>query len=108
MVSDELAGPSDRIGDRVAVAAVGDRGRKIDRPLERPEVIPERIRPARGPEADRRRDAGEQVIGGDQHTVLEQGQLTVGVARGRVVATGDRVLLFDAKDGKLKATWPAM
>ena len=30
----------------------------------------------------------------------------LGVARGRVVATGDRVLLFDVKDGKLTATWP--
>lgn len=30
----------------------------------------------------------------------------LGVAKGRVVATGDRVLLFDVKDGKLTATWP--
>ncbi|MGE3818402.1 MAG: PQQ-binding-like beta-propeller repeat protein [Isosphaeraceae bacterium] len=30
----------------------------------------------------------------------------LGVARGRLVATGDRVLLFDVKDGKLVHTWP--
>jgi outer membrane protein assembly factor BamB/tetratricopeptide (TPR) repeat protein len=30
----------------------------------------------------------------------------LGVARGRLVATGDRVLLFDVKTGKLAATWP--
>ena len=30
----------------------------------------------------------------------------LGVAKGRLVATGDRVLLFDVKDGKLTATWP--
>jgi outer membrane protein assembly factor BamB len=30
----------------------------------------------------------------------------LGVARGRLVATGDRVLLFDVKSGKLAATWP--
>ena len=30
----------------------------------------------------------------------------LGVAKGRLVATGDRVLLFDVKDGKLLQTWP--
>jgi outer membrane protein assembly factor BamB/TolA-binding protein len=30
----------------------------------------------------------------------------LGVAKGRLVATGDRVLLFDVKDGKPVATWP--
>lgn len=30
----------------------------------------------------------------------------LGVARGRLVVTGDRVLLFDVKDGKLKGVWP--
>ena len=30
----------------------------------------------------------------------------LGVAKGRLVATGDRVLLFDVKNGKLVATWP--
>jgi outer membrane protein assembly factor BamB/tetratricopeptide (TPR) repeat protein len=30
----------------------------------------------------------------------------LGVAKGRLVATGDRVLLFDVKTGKLVATWP--
>jgi outer membrane protein assembly factor BamB/tetratricopeptide (TPR) repeat protein len=30
----------------------------------------------------------------------------LGVAKGRLVATGDRVLLFDVKTGKLAATWP--
>ncbi|WP_337174771.1 PQQ-binding-like beta-propeller repeat protein [Paludisphaera sp.] len=30
----------------------------------------------------------------------------LGVAKGRLVATGDRVLLFDAKDGRLERAWP--
>jgi outer membrane protein assembly factor BamB len=30
----------------------------------------------------------------------------LGVAKGRLVATGDRVLLFDVRTGKLVATWP--
>ena len=30
----------------------------------------------------------------------------LGVAKGRLVATGDRVLLFDVKDGRLTAIWP--
>ncbi|MFO0909278.1 MAG: PQQ-binding-like beta-propeller repeat protein [Isosphaeraceae bacterium] len=30
----------------------------------------------------------------------------LGVAKGRLVATGDRVLLFDVKTGKLAHTWP--
>jgi outer membrane protein assembly factor BamB len=30
----------------------------------------------------------------------------LGVAKGRLVATGDRVLLFDAKSGKFAAAWP--
>ena len=30
----------------------------------------------------------------------------LGVAKGRLVATGDRVLLFDVKTGKLAASWP--
>src|SRR5262249_54984311 len=30
----------------------------------------------------------------------------LGVARGRLVATGDRVLLFDVRTGKLVSTWP--
>ncbi len=30
----------------------------------------------------------------------------LGVAKGRLIATGDRVLLFDVKDGRLLQTWP--
>jgi len=30
----------------------------------------------------------------------------LGVAKGRLVATGDRVLLFDVKNGELKHSWP--
>jgi outer membrane protein assembly factor BamB/tetratricopeptide (TPR) repeat protein len=30
----------------------------------------------------------------------------LGVAKGRLVATGDRVLLFDVRNGKLVSTWP--
>ena len=30
----------------------------------------------------------------------------LGVAKGRLVATGDRVLLFDVKNGKLNQSWP--
>ena len=51
-------------------------------PLERAEVVAERVGPARGPEPDRRRDRREQVVGGDQDAVLEQRQLAVRVPRG--------------------------
>ena len=30
----------------------------------------------------------------------------LGVAKGRLIVTGDRVLLYDVKDGKLAAVWP--
>ncbi len=30
----------------------------------------------------------------------------LGVAKGRLIATGDRVLLFDVKNGKLLHSWP--
>jgi outer membrane protein assembly factor BamB/tetratricopeptide (TPR) repeat protein len=30
----------------------------------------------------------------------------LGVAKGRLIVTGDRVLLFDVRDGKLAAVWP--
>ena len=40
--------------------------------------------------------------------IAEEVKLThlLGVAKGRLVATGDRVLLFDVKTGKRAATWP--
>ncbi len=40
--------------------------------------------------------------------IAEEVKLThlLGVASGRLVATGDRVLLFDVKTGKLAGTWP--
>ena len=101
----QLVGPADRVGDGVAVAAVGDRRSEVDRPLQRPEVVPERVGPARGPEPDRRRDPREQVVGGDQDAVLEQGQLPVGVARGgddlpavQAVAVVDELGVDDGPD----------
>src|SRR6478672_3534855 len=56
VMGDQLVGPADRVGDRVAVTAVGNRGSQVDRALQRSEVVPERIGPARRPESDRRRD----------------------------------------------------
>ena len=40
--------------------------------------------------------------------IAEEIKLThlLGVAQGRLVATGDRVLLFDVRDGRLRSTWP--
>ncbi|MBV8486677.1 MAG: PQQ-binding-like beta-propeller repeat protein [Planctomycetaceae bacterium] len=40
--------------------------------------------------------------------IAEEVKLThlLGVAKGRLVATGDRVLLFDVKTGKLAGSWP--
>ena len=44
------------------------------------EVVAERVGPARGPEPDRGRDPDEEVVGRDEHAVLEQAELAVRVA----------------------------
>ena len=81
MVLLQLARASGRILDRLAVAGQRDPRRELDRAVERREVVAERIGPARRPEPDRRRDPAEQMIGGDEHAVAEQAELTVGVTR---------------------------
>ena len=64
---------------------------ELDRPVERGEVVAERIGTARRPEPDRRRDAAEQMVGGDEHAVANETQLAIGVA-GR----GDELPAVDA------------
>ncbi|MFO0891044.1 MAG: PQQ-binding-like beta-propeller repeat protein [Isosphaeraceae bacterium] len=53
-------------------------------------------------------DAESGRLAWKSEPLAEEVRLThvLGVAQGRLVATGDRVLLFDAKNGKLVATWP--
>ena len=79
MVLDHSERAADRILDRLAVARQREPRRELDRPLERVEVVAERVGPARRPEADGRRDRIEKVVGGDEHAVPEQAQLAVGV-----------------------------
>jgi hypothetical protein len=53
---------------------------ELDRAVERRQVVAERIGPARRPEPDRRTDAIEEMVGGDEHTVAQEAQLAVGMA----------------------------
>ena len=79
MVLDQLVGAPDGVGDRFAVPRQRDLRRQLDRPLQRLDVVPERIGAALRPEADRRRDPPEQVVGRDEHPVLEEAELAVGM-----------------------------
>ena len=63
MVLDQLPRAPDRILDRIAVSRQRDRRRELDRPLQRLDVVAERIEPALRPEADGRRDPSEQMVG---------------------------------------------
>ena len=83
MVLDQLASAANRVFDRVAVPGERDRRRELDRPLQRLDVVAQRIGPALRPEAHRRRDPPQQVVGGDEHVVREEAELAVGVARSR-------------------------
>ena len=79
MVLLQLARSTCRILDRVAVPGQRDPRIELDRPVERREVVAERVGPARGPEPDRGRDPLEQVIRGDEHAVAQEAQLPVRV-----------------------------
>ena len=68
----QLAGAPDRILDRVAVARKRKARLELDRAVEGGEEVAQRIGTARRPEADRRRDAPEQVVGGDQNAVAQE------------------------------------
>ncbi len=80
VMRDQLTRAADRVGDDVSVTAVGDRGRELDRALERLDVVAERIGSALRPEPDGRGDPREKVIGCNQDAVSQKRQLTVGVA----------------------------
>ena len=67
VVLDQLVCAPHGILDRLAVTGQSNARRELDRALERPQVVAERVGPARGPEADRRRDSAEQVVGRDEH-----------------------------------------
>ena len=81
VVFDQLARAGGWIGNRLAVARVDDVRGELDRPFERGQVIAERIGPALRIEADRRRDAAEQVVAADQDAVAEKAEMAVRVAR---------------------------
>ncbi len=75
----ELARPPDRILDQGLVTRERDPRRELDRALERREVVAERIRTARRPEAHGRGDPSQEVVGRDEDAVLQETELTVGV-----------------------------
>ena len=90
----QLARASRGVLDRIAVSGERDARRELDRAVERREVVAEGIGAARGPEPDGRRDPPEEMIGGDEHAVLQQAELTVGVT-GR----GDELPAVDVLPG---------
>ena len=79
MVFLQLSRAARRILDRIPVAGQRNPRRQLDRPVERREVVAQRIGTARRPEPDRRRDPPEQMIRGDQHAVAKEAELPVGV-----------------------------
>ena len=78
-VLDQLSGAAARVEDRLTVSGVDDPRRELDRPLERSQIVPERVRPALRVEAHRRRDSLQEMIAGDQHAVTEKAEVAVGV-----------------------------
>ena len=91
MVLLELPRAAGGILDRIPVPGQCDPRVELDRAVERGEVVAERIGAARRPEPDGRRDAAEQMVGGDEHAVAEEAELAVGVAR-----RGDELPAVDA------------
>ena len=77
MISRALAGG---ILDRLAVARIDDAQAELRGPLERREVVAERIGAALRIEPDGRRDPGEQVIAADQDAVAQVAEVPVRVA----------------------------
>jgi DNA repair photolyase len=97
VMRDQRVGAAHGILDRLTVARQREAWGQLDRLLQRGEVVAERVRPALGPEADRRRDRIEQVVGSDEDVVTEQAKLTVRVTGRRndgpathVIPGGDR------------------
>ena len=80
VVLDELARTPDRVGDGVVVAGERDGRRELDRPLQRCEVVAERVRAGVRVEADGRRDLREQVVACDEDPVAQQADVPVRVA----------------------------
>jgi DNA repair photolyase len=81
VVSDQLTGSAGGIRDRFAVPGIDDAGCELDRPLERREVVAERIRPALRVEPDRRRDLLQQMVTADEDAVAQEADMPVGVTR---------------------------
>ncbi len=80
VVPDQLARAPGRVVDRLAMPRVDDARRQLDRPLERGEVVAERIGPAVRVEADGRRDPAEEMVAADEDSVAQKAQVPVRVA----------------------------
>ena len=80
MVLDQRLGAACGVADRLPMTSVCDPRREGDRPLERGEIVAERIRPALGVEADRWRDVEQEVVAGNQDAVAEEAQMPVRVS----------------------------
>src|SRR5262245_13329491 len=68
----QLPGPSRRVLDHLAVPGQRDVRVERDRAVERLQVVAERVGPARGPEPYGGRDGIEDVVGRDEHAVLQK------------------------------------
>ena len=96
MVLDQLARPLRRALDGIAVPAVGDARVELRRPLQRLEVVAQRVGTAFRVEPDRRRDPRQQVVASDEDAVAEEAEVSVGVTRCRDdLPAVDRVAVFD-------------
>ena len=98
VVLDDLAGAAGRVVDRLAVPRQGQPRRELGDALQRGDEVAERVRAAIRVEADGRRDPREEMVACDQHAVLQEADVPVGVAgkledapAGDLVALAERV-----------------
>ena len=73
-------GAPGRILDRLAVAGKRQARRELDRPLQRREVVAERVGARVRVEPDGRRDRAEEVVAGDEDAVAQEAEVAVRVA----------------------------
>src|SRR5439155_17545983 len=79
VVLDQLPSSSSSVTERLAVSGIDDPRRKLDRALERRQIVAEGVRPAVRIEADRRRDRTQKMIATDQHSVAEETEMPIRV-----------------------------
>src|SRR4029077_4562751 len=79
MMLDQLSGANAGVEDRLTMSGVDDPRRELDGPLERRQIVPERVRLTFRVETHRARNALQEMIPRDQTAVTEKAELSVGV-----------------------------